>query len=92
MRCLSFWYGVRRSSAKGDYTNCGPLSLYLQVENQLFKVHRHFLIRESPVFQWMFACPPRQDGPDGVSDQRPIPLPGVLSREFEALLDFFYRG
>jgi len=69
-----------------------PLSLYLQVENQLFKVHRHFLIRESPVFQWMFACPPRPDGPDGVSDQCPIPLPGVLSREFEALLDFFYRG
>jgi len=40
----------------------------------------------------MFACPPRQDGPDGVSDKRPIPLPGVLSSEFEALLDFFYRG
>lgn len=70
----------------------GLFSLYLQVENQLFKVHRHFLIRESPVFQWMFACPPRPDGPDGVNDQRPIPLPGVLSREFEALLDFFYRG
>lgn len=67
------------------------MSVFL-VENQLFKVHRHFL-RESLDFMRMFTqCPPRQDGPDGLSDQRPIPLPGVLSREFEALLDFFYRG
>lgn len=90
MRCLSFWYGIKLSSVKSDSNRTS--SLYLQVENQLFKVHRHFLIRESPVFQWMFACPPSQEGPDGVSDQRPISLPGVLGREFEALLDFFYRG
>ncbi|KAF5380125.1 hypothetical protein D9615_006288 [Tricholomella constricta] len=62
------------------------------VENTLFKVHRHFLIQESEVFRWMFACPPRLDGPEGMDDNKPIPLPGVLRREFERLLDFFYHG
>ncbi|KAF5379987.1 hypothetical protein D9615_006273 [Tricholomella constricta] len=62
------------------------------VENTLFKVHRHFLIQESEVFRGMFACPPRPDGPEGMDDKKPIPLPGVLRREFERLLDFFYHG
>lgn len=64
--------------------------LILQVENQLFKIHRHFLRQESDVFKWMFICPPRVEGPDGTRDDNAISLPGVKIREFEALLDFFY--
>ncbi|KAJ6588112.1 hypothetical protein B0H19DRAFT_922518, partial [Mycena capillaripes] len=56
----------------------------------LFKIHRHFLRKESEVFNWMFACPPGANDPDGGSDECAIPLPGVTPAEFEALLDFFY--
>ncbi|KAJ6625180.1 hypothetical protein B0H10DRAFT_1640735, partial [Mycena sp. CBHHK59/15] len=61
-----------------------------QVETQLFKIHRHFLVKESDVFRWMFLCPPGSSDPDGASDARAIPLPGVTTAELEALLDFFY--
>ncbi|KAJ3511810.1 hypothetical protein NLJ89_g3881 [Agrocybe chaxingu] len=61
-----------------------------KVENNLYKVHQYFLIRESIVFKTMFDCanPPR--GQDGRSDERSIYLPEVTCAEFEALLDFFY--
>ncbi|KAJ7023462.1 hypothetical protein C8F04DRAFT_1240185 [Mycena alexandri] len=65
------------------------MSIFL-VGNQRFKVHRYFLIKESQVFQWMFACPPGSSDPDGGSDDRAIPVPGVTPFEFENLLDFFY--
>ncbi|KAJ7896047.1 hypothetical protein B0H14DRAFT_547305 [Mycena olivaceomarginata] len=65
--------------------------LIFRVGSQLFKVHRHFLRKESEVFNWMFACPPGADSPDGGSDERAIPLHGVTPAEFEALLDFFYE-
>ncbi|KAJ7059164.1 hypothetical protein C8F01DRAFT_1026476 [Mycena amicta] len=61
-----------------------------QVDDQLFKIHRHFLVKESDIFQMMFLCPPGPEGPDGSDDKRPIPLHGVTVSEFEALLDFFY--
>ncbi|KAJ7111392.1 hypothetical protein C8R44DRAFT_594475, partial [Mycena epipterygia] len=68
------------------------------VENQLFKVHRHFLVTESEVFSWMFFCPSGASDPDGfhleknhsLCSHMAIPLPGVTSMEFEALLDYFY--
>ncbi|KAK7042602.1 BTB domain-containing protein [Favolaschia claudopus] len=59
--------------------------------NQRFKVHRHFLRKESEHFKGMFTCPPPPEGPDGTCDERPIPLYGVTPAEFEALLDFFYE-
>ncbi|KAJ6625176.1 hypothetical protein B0H10DRAFT_2003958 [Mycena sp. CBHHK59/15] len=62
------------------------VSIFL-VENQLFKIHRHFLVKESDVFRRMFHCPP---GSSGSSNARVIPLPGVTAEELEALLDFFY--
>ncbi|KAF8189180.1 hypothetical protein K438DRAFT_1722310 [Mycena galopus ATCC 62051] len=61
------------------------------VGDQRFRVHRYHLRKESEVFNWMFACPPGADNPDGCSDERAIPLPGVTPAEFEALLDFFYE-
>ncbi|KAF9460412.1 hypothetical protein BDZ94DRAFT_1266178 [Collybia nuda] len=66
------------------------ISIFL-VENKLFKVHRHFLTRESDLFRMMFTSPPPPEGKDGVSDDRPIHLPEVKAQEFERLLDFFYQ-
>ena len=40
----------------------------------------------------MFACPSTDEGKEGVDDARPIHLPGVTRREFETLLDYFYKG
>lgn len=58
----------------------------------LFRVHRFFLQRESDVFRTMFVCPPTQDGPEGLSDDKPIVLPEVTVAEFEGLLKFLYDG
>ncbi|KAJ7595014.1 hypothetical protein C8J56DRAFT_454550 [Mycena floridula] len=66
------------------------LSIFL-VENQLFKVQRHFLKEESQAFRWMFLCPPQSGGKEGLSDEHAIVLPGVTVQEFESLLDFFYK-
>ncbi|KAI0314684.1 hypothetical protein OF83DRAFT_1063399, partial [Amylostereum chailletii] len=75
-----------------------------QVEDRLFRVHRHFLTTYSPVFALMFALPSAEDeggasgspaaehAPDGRSDDDPIFLPGVTVLEFESLLKVFYRS
>ncbi|KAJ7624567.1 hypothetical protein FB45DRAFT_796543 [Roridomyces roridus] len=62
---------------------------YFKVENQKFKVHRHFLVRDSVYFQELFAGPL---GNFGVEESEAIPLEGIGSDEFECLLDFFYNG
>lgn len=67
------------------------LSVFL-VDGVLFRVHRFFLQRESDVFRTMFVCPPTQDGPEGLSDDKPIVLPEVTVAEFEGLLKFLYDG
>ncbi|KAJ7450818.1 hypothetical protein FB451DRAFT_1410140 [Mycena latifolia] len=66
-----------------------PMAIFL-AGNRLFKVHRHFLVQESPVFECMFLCPSGGSDPDGFSNERAIPLHGVTAIEFETLLDFFY--
>jgi len=45
-------------------------------------VHRHYLDRESNIFRSYSS---------GTEDN-PIPLPGVLPEEFEALVEYFYDG
>ncbi|RXW19668.1 hypothetical protein EST38_g6174 [Candolleomyces aberdarensis] len=62
-----------------------------EVESTLFRVHKHYLIKESEVFQSMFSCPPDAAGPEGKTVDRPIVLPEVKVLEFEALLDVFYE-
>ncbi|KAJ7700425.1 hypothetical protein B0H17DRAFT_837966, partial [Mycena rosella] len=59
------------------------------VENQRFRVHRHFLARDSIYFQELFAGP---FGDFGACESEAIPLEGIGSAEFECLLDFFYDG
>lgn len=60
-----------------------------QVESTLFKVHRHFLVRESEVFETMFSLPAAQ-GKAQVEEH--TKLPDVTAAELEALLIFFYDG
>ncbi|KAH9834779.1 uncharacterized protein C8Q71DRAFT_123993 [Rhodofomes roseus] len=63
------------------------------VEEQLFKVHKYFLIRESELFQGMFGLPPGDSmTAEGRDDHHPIVLKQVLAREFESLLRFLYHG
>ncbi|KAJ7672399.1 hypothetical protein DFH06DRAFT_1036643 [Mycena polygramma] len=66
------------------------MSVFL-VGDQLFKIHRHFLVKESPVFESMFTYSPPSDGAEGFNDERPFPLADVTPAEFEALLDFYYE-
>ncbi|KAG7095836.1 hypothetical protein E1B28_006531 [Marasmius oreades] len=67
------------------------MSIFL-VDNHLFRVHRHFLRRESLVFDTMFNCPPPVEGQEGQADESPIALPDVSRNEFIALMDYFYQG
>ncbi|KAJ7766344.1 hypothetical protein DFH07DRAFT_352107 [Mycena maculata] len=62
---------------------------FFKVENQKYRVHRHFLARDSIYFQELFAGPL---GDFGAEESEAIPLEGVGSAEFECLLDFFYNG
>ena len=59
-----------------------------QVQNELFRVHRFFLIRESKFFETMFSLPL---GANDTEADLPIPLPDVTPVEFEDLLRFFYE-
>lgn len=61
--------------------NAIPFIWAMKVEGVLFRVHRHFLDRESSIF-------PKGTG----STNQPIELPGVTQAELESLLVFFYDG
>ncbi|KIP04822.1 hypothetical protein PHLGIDRAFT_109062 [Phlebiopsis gigantea 11061_1 CR5-6] len=61
------------------------------VERCLFRVHRHFLTRNSEFFRGLFACPvPPGEDAEGRTDANPIVLYGVTTQEFRCLLRFFY--
>jgi hypothetical protein len=65
-----------------------------QVENQLFKVHRHYFIQGSEIFRDMFSQASTCEGAsmviEGISDDKPIVLSQVTVKEFKVLLRFFY--
>ncbi|KAJ3557323.1 hypothetical protein NP233_g11770 [Leucocoprinus birnbaumii] len=73
------------------YFDADPMVIFL-VEGRLFRVHRHFLLRESKVFRDMLNAPPVNAGqlPLGSSDERAIPLLDVTATEFAALVEHFY--
>ncbi|KAH9077851.1 hypothetical protein EDB83DRAFT_1525388 [Lactarius deliciosus] len=65
----------------------------LKVEQQIYKVHRYFLVRESEFFQDLFSLPQGEStSAEGVDDEHPIYVPGTPINEFENLLRFFYFG
>jgi len=78
-------------SHDAEYYLHDEMAIFL-VERRLFKIHRHFFVRESDVFRTMFSCPPGHETMEGMTDDRPISLPGITGFEFKTLLDFFYNG
>ncbi|KAI0267507.1 hypothetical protein BC834DRAFT_842676 [Gloeopeniophorella convolvens] len=74
----------------------GPDSLLLnipQVEGRIYKIHRHFLERESEFFRDLFPLPQgdsKADAVEGKDDDHPIKLVGTTTAEFDSLLRFFY--
>ncbi|KAF9453368.1 hypothetical protein P691DRAFT_755627 [Macrolepiota fuliginosa MF-IS2] len=85
--------GVSEDSSKpvvynhSFYFKDDPMAIFL-VENQLFRVHRHYFIGGSEIFRDMFSIP-RAVATEGACDEQ-IPLPEVTVEEFETLLNFFY--
>ncbi|KAG7451629.1 uncharacterized protein BT62DRAFT_916590 [Guyanagaster necrorhizus] len=62
------------------------------VGRELFRIHRYFLARESEFFRTMFSCPPGTEGPEGISDDKPIPIgAGATREEFECVLDYIFH-
>lgn len=62
-----------------------------QVEETLYRFHRHFLTRRSKVFADLFELPPEAGQlAEGLTDERPIFLEDVTCRDFERLLSLFY--
>ena len=61
------------------------------MENDLFRVHRHFFTRESPIFHDMLSIPvPPDTVVEGGSDDKPIVLEDVKSKDFGSLLWMWY--
>jgi BTB/POZ domain len=70
------------------------ICFYIQVENQKYKIHRYFLVRESDFFEDLFSLPQPGDtnSVEGSDDEHPIILPETTIAEIENLLRFFYFG
>ncbi|EKM75366.1 hypothetical protein AGABI1DRAFT_132267 [Agaricus bisporus var. burnettii JB137-S8] len=75
--------------AESFYFDDDPMAIFL-VDNQLFKVHRHFFIEGSQIFRDMFSQGKTCEEAEGMSDDKPILLPNVTVKEFKTLLRYFY--
>ncbi|KAF7356257.1 hypothetical protein MVEN_00957200 [Mycena venus] len=66
-------------------------TITFEVEDRLFKVPRNSFERRSEIFATTFTLPPG-DGihAEGQSDENPVVLEGIRSRDFEALLKVLY--
>ncbi|CCL99365.1 uncharacterized protein FIBRA_01383 [Fibroporia radiculosa] len=62
----------------------------LDVSGCLYRVHRHFLERNSEFFRKIFSGCTSEDASTGGTDDTAIVLPGVGQHEFDVLLDFLY--
>lgn len=61
--------------------------LLVQVDNQLFQIPFAYLSNESEIFRGMMDVPLPSDGTaEGMSDDHPIRLEGVLKEDFRQLL------
>ncbi|KAK0241225.1 hypothetical protein EDD85DRAFT_901611 [Armillaria nabsnona] len=68
-------------------SRCEADPLFIQVEDQLFKVTRRMFEESSEVFSTMFSLPQRGSSPvDGSDDEHPLVLQGIKSTDFENLL------
>ncbi|KAI0292849.1 hypothetical protein BC826DRAFT_1017072 [Russula brevipes] len=71
--------------------------MLFQVENRLFRVHKHLLAEDYSVFSSTFSLPHGASADsttaiESSSDGNPIFLPSVTELEFETLLRYFYDG
>ena len=66
------------------------VSLFQQIENQLFKIPRDILTSNSPVFADMFSMPRGEAEFEGQADSKPVHLEQVKSADFERLLVILY--
>ncbi|THV06187.1 hypothetical protein K435DRAFT_23593 [Dendrothele bispora CBS 962.96] len=72
------------------YLNGGDL--YLQTDDNLFKIHRYFFERESPKFQELFKRPPPPGKKYlGSAPEYPIILPDISTEELEQFLWVIYN-
>ncbi|KAH9993330.1 hypothetical protein BJV74DRAFT_833568 [Russula compacta] len=97
---MSSEFGAQHVASVGDalHQHTSPFyfedsQVVLQIEEQKYKVHRYFLIRESVFFNDMFSLPQSGD-PATVegSDDNPVKLANTPTVEFESLLQFIYFG
>jgi hypothetical protein len=64
-------------------------SICAQVEMAIFKIHRHFLVKHSPVIATMFDIDGDKQAHEG-TDEHPLHLDDK-ARAWELLLGAFYR-
>ncbi|KAL1746934.1 hypothetical protein HDZ31DRAFT_33020 [Schizophyllum fasciatum] len=67
-----------------------PHVIFLQVESQLFGIHKYHLCMASPVFASMFSLPGEHRSQQGSSMDAPVQLQGIQASHFQGLLYFFY--
>ncbi|KAJ4471528.1 hypothetical protein J3R30DRAFT_1090883 [Lentinula aciculospora] len=66
-------------------------NVVFRVEDTLYRIHRYFFQRDSPIFETMFSLPPPIDArPEGEEEDRPIQLEGIECRDFDRLLSVMY--
>ncbi|KAJ4487038.1 hypothetical protein C8J55DRAFT_487231 [Lentinula edodes] len=66
-------------------------NVVFRVENTLYRIHRYFFQRDSPVFEVMFSLPtPTGERPEGEDEDKPIQLGGIECRDFDRLLSLMY--
>jgi len=63
--------------------------MHPQVEMAIFKIHRHFLVKHSPVIESMFDIGGEKQAQEG-TDEHPLHLDDK-ARAWELLLGAFYR-
>ncbi|KAJ3827046.1 hypothetical protein F5878DRAFT_248054 [Lentinula raphanica] len=66
-------------------------NVLFRVEDTLYRIHKYFFQRDSPVFGAMFSLPvPNGEQPEGDVDGRPIHLDGIQCVDFDRLLSVMY--
>jgi len=63
--------------------------IVIQVEETIFKIHRHFLVEHSTILRDMFTLPQMKS--DEGTDENPLTMPGDTALGWELLLELFYR-
>ncbi|KAJ7800438.1 hypothetical protein B0H13DRAFT_2688387 [Mycena leptocephala] len=70
---------------QADLLRCGNA-------DTLFKIHKIYLIQNSPIFSSMFALPQGGEAEEGLSDDLPVVLQGDTASEFRACVKYLYAS